>query len=275
MPHPTDRTYLQHVQYRSSAKLAARADLHARFSTNPTGWSFWAFNQLDLREGDKVLEVGGGPGWLWRAQRDRLPDGVRVVFSDLSVGMVREARAALVAEAHATPTGDDRFTFLNVDAQVIPLPDEAFDLVVANHMLYHVPDLPRAVAEMARVLRPGGRLCAATNGRDHLREMHALIRAFDPGYQGPFDLASRFGLENANTVLAPPFAAVEIRRYPDSLRLTEAGPLVDYVRSTWDAGQAIGAARAEAFETSVQQRIKAEGEIVIAKDTGMAVARRG
>ncbi len=269
MPHPTDRTYLQRSQYRGSSNLAARADLHARFSTNPTGWPRWAFDQLELQGGELVLELGGGPGWLWREQRDRPPSDVRVVFSDLSIGMVREARAVL-----ATLGAGGRFAFLHADVQAIPLPDAAFDVVIANHMLYHVPDLSRAVGELARVLRPGGRLCAATNGRDHMRELHALVRDFDPDYHGPVDLASRFGLDNAAAVLAPPFAAVEIRRYPDSLSVTEARPLVDYVRSMWDAGQVVDGARAAAFEAFVGRRIAAAGTLHIAKETGMVVARR-
>ena len=54
------------------------------------------------------------------------------------------------------------------DAQELPFPDDAFDVVVANHMLYHVPEPARAAAEIGRVLRPDGLLLAATNGPDHL-----------------------------------------------------------------------------------------------------------
>ena len=63
------------------------------------------------------------------------------------------------------------------DVQEPPFEDASFDVVVAAWMLYHVPDLDRAVAELARVLRPGGRLVATTNAADHLQEMLELAGA--------------------------------------------------------------------------------------------------
>ncbi len=58
-----------------------------------------------------------------------------------------------------------RVQFKEIDAQSIPFEDETFDAVIANHMLYHVPDRPKAIAEIKRVLKPGGRLIATTIGK--------------------------------------------------------------------------------------------------------------
>ena len=106
--------FLRNDQYRTSSNLSARAALHTGFSTNPRGWLPWAFDALLPHLRGRVLEVGGGPGWLWRQNLDRLPPGVRVYFSDLSAGMAREARAALPASA---------FTCLNLDAQALRVAD--------------------------------------------------------------------------------------------------------------------------------------------------------
>ena len=78
-------------QYANAGRLATRVDLHARFSTNPHGWHAWMFEQLGLRTGDVVLELGCGRGYLWRRNASRLPGDVRLVLSDLSEGMLREA----------------------------------------------------------------------------------------------------------------------------------------------------------------------------------------
>jgi ubiquinone/menaquinone biosynthesis C-methylase UbiE len=254
----TDPAYLQHDQYNTSANLAARANVHIRFSTNEYGWPPWAFDQLALRPGDRVLEVGGGPGWLWRENLQRLPAGVSIIHSDFSLGMVAEAHHALRAET--------RIVFANLDAQAIAFPTEAFDVVVANHMLYHVPHLPSAVAEIARVLKPTGRLCAATNGLRHLQEMMMLVSDTET----PLDrAASNFGLENAPAHLSQAFAQVEIRRYADSLWVTEAQPVVDYVYSNqW---RSAGVNRAE-LAARVQAVIDARGGFHITKDSGMAIA---
>jgi ubiquinone/menaquinone biosynthesis C-methylase UbiE len=79
----------------------------------------------------------------------------------------------MAAEAAAGLAGDGRFSMRRMDVQALDLPDAAFDAVVANWMLYHVPDRPRALAEIRRVLRPGGTLFSATNGDAHVREIDA------------------------------------------------------------------------------------------------------
>jgi ubiquinone/menaquinone biosynthesis C-methylase UbiE len=265
MSHIADQSYLQHAQYKDSANLTARANLHRRFSTHP-GFIHWLFDQLALQPGQRVLEVGGGPGWLWRENAGRGPDDLQVCFSDFSPGMVREARRALA--------GDHAFAFATLDAQAISAPSGAFDLVIANHMLYHVPDVPRSLRELARVLRTGGHLLAATNGARHLREMHALLREFEPRYVGrdPSNSAGLFGLENGPALVAPSFVQIEVRRHVDSLWITEARPLTDYVLSLWDVGGVIDASRADELNAFFQDKIDAAGGIHITKDCGVIIA---
>ncbi len=137
---------LREDQYKDSSNLRARGALHARFSTNPHGWFRWVWDHVDLPQRSRVLELGSGPGVLWTGELHRVPDQCRVVLSDNSAGMVREARERLRSES--------RFRFAVLDAQAIPFAAGAFDAIIANHMLYHVPDLSRTLSEIHRVLRP-------------------------------------------------------------------------------------------------------------------------
>src|SRR5207249_3671752 len=121
----------------------------------PESWPRWVFARLDLGPTADVLEVGCGPAFLWR--ENPVPVGWRVVASDMSPGM------ASVAKEHT-----DVHVVVS-DAESLPWDDGSFDAVIANHMLYHVPDLDRALSDFVRVLRPGGRLFAATNGRAHFK----------------------------------------------------------------------------------------------------------
>ena len=138
-----------HKQYGDLSNLDARVALHARFSTSPIDWQRWVFDQLALPADARVLELGSGPGWLWRGNVERIPAGWTVTLSDFSPGMVETARAAL---ADSKPA----LRFEQIDAQAIPFEDATLDAVIANHMLYHVPDRAAALAEIRRVLVPGG-----------------------------------------------------------------------------------------------------------------------
>src|SRR5262249_45839437 len=262
----TDPTYLRDEQYRTPSNLTSRADLHRRFSTAPGAWTTWVMDHLSLQARERVLEAGGGPGWLWRGNRTRLPTGVRVCFTDFSPGMVWAAR-------HGLPD-DNAFTFANADVQHLPLRAGAFDLAIANQMLYHVPDLPRAVQELARVLRPAGRLCAATNGAQHMHEFYALVHEFDTRYPAPDQIVRtiKYRLEDAIEWLSPTFARVEVRRRPDALWVTEAGALVDYALSTSVGAELAGSGWADGLGAFFQSRLDRSGGIAITKDMGVVLA---
>jgi SAM-dependent methyltransferase len=164
-----------------------------------------------------VLEVGCGPGDLWRANAERMP-AIELTLSDLSPGMLEAARAAVGAE---------RARFVEADAGALPFAEGSFDLVVANHMLYHVPERPEALRGLLRVLRPGGRLVASTNGAGHLEELAALT-----GHAAPRDF-ERFGLETgADQLREAGFVDVTVERYEDALEITEVEPVLAYVRSS-------------------------------------------
>ncbi len=274
MPKFTDSNYLQNDQYRSADNLNARIALHERFSVNPQGWFAWLWDVLaELPAQAKVLELGSGPGALWKACPQRIPAGWSITLSDFSAGMVDAAWRNLVTLGRG-------FKFEQIDAQSIPYPDETFDIVIANFMLYHIPDRPKALGEIRRVLRspdvvsgkPGGHLVAATAGANHLKEMNEWFARLDPtGEMAAF--RNPFTLENGLEQLQPFFSPIEIRRYPDSLRITELPPLMDYLRSTSSYGSA-----AEVLFTQLEQELTAElqakGEIHITKDSGLFLARK-
>jgi len=258
---------LRSGQYGNGRNLAARIGLHERFSTNGYGWHCWVFDQLALPEGARILEVGCGNGALWLKNKDRLHASLDITLSDFSVGMVRDARRNLARVPHG-------IRCIVADAQTLPFHDETFDRVIANHMLYHVPRIDAALGEIRRVLASGGRLVAATNGRDHLREIQALLDEFDARLAGEFNSLTHepFSLETGAAQLAPWFDSIEKRRYEDSLLITEASPLIEYVNSSLTAGPLLGSRLSE-FRAFVQRRLACEGAILVRKETGLFAAR--
>jgi SAM-dependent methyltransferase len=178
----------------------------------------WLFDRVAPPPGARLLEVGCGSAALWRANLDRIDPSWSLTLTDLSPGMIESARASL----------GDRAEYVVADAQDLPFADRSFDVVVANHMLYHVPDRPKALAEIARVLARGGVLHAATNGRGHLRELRDLV---GPGWSLN-RIVDEFGLENGAEQLGKVFADVRVERFDVGLAVTEVEPVLAYVRSS-------------------------------------------
>jgi SAM-dependent methyltransferase len=239
----TDPTFLRDEQYRDDSNLRARMELHRRFSTNPEPWHRWVFDRLDFPDAAEILEVGCGPAELWAQNCERIPEGWRLTLADLSPGMLETACEAL----------GERAEYRVADIQELPFADETFDGVIANHMLYHVPDVPRALAEVARVLRPDGVFYASTNGADHLKEIKRL-------YVNPEPWGFRF--EEAGEELGAVFGEVEADEFPDSLEVTEVEPVVAFVRSGLDPG-------VEGVEDIVRAEIQATGSFHVTKVGGL------
>jgi ubiquinone/menaquinone biosynthesis C-methylase UbiE len=257
----SDQEFLLTDQYKDASNLDARIQLHRRFSTNKYGWLRWVFDQFDLPLACRILDLGCGPANLWGENLDRIPAGWEITLTDFSPGMVEQAQENLRDSGRP-------FTFDAVDAQTIPYDDASFDVVIANHMLYHVPDRAKALAEMRRVLRPGGKLYTSTVGETHTRELFEMIGRFDP--EGKFKhVVPSFTLENGAAQLAPWFSKTTLHRYEDDLEITKAEPLVAYVMSMIEARSVFTDDRLAALITYVEQEIAAHGRIHITKDSGL------
>jgi SAM-dependent methyltransferase len=264
LPALNDRQYLK-KQYKDSTNLAARIQLHQRFSVSPYGWHPWVFDHFELPSCAQILELGCGPGYLWLDNRDRIPSGWEVILSDFSAGMLERTRLNL--------KGQPQIQFKIIDAQSIPFGVATVDAVIANHMLYHIPELPAALAEIQRVLKPGGHFYAATNGDRHLIEIAELIVKFDAKLDYWGKVGCSFRIENGMEQLSPWFTGIKLYRYEDALDVTEVAPLMDYILSGW--AQNIVAERRGLFKEFLSKEIEIKGGVFhITKDPGLFVCLR-
>jgi ubiquinone/menaquinone biosynthesis C-methylase UbiE len=262
-----NQQYLRDEQYKNSSNFMARVNLHARFSTNPYRWTSWLLDQIEAPADANVLEVGAGPGVLWRANKERVPQGWQITLSDFSPGMVAE-------EQHNLRDVAGNFRYEVIDAQSIPYDDVTFDAVIANHMLYHVPDISKALREIRRVLKPDGKLFAATNGANHMHELRELQRSYDKFVTSSAVSGLAFTLENGMDWLTPIFPNVTLRLHEDELVVTEAKPLVDYILSAWSFRHADEEAPVERFTAFVERALRDHGAIRISKNAGVFIAAK-
>jgi SAM-dependent methyltransferase len=190
---------------------------------------------------EQVLEVGCGDGRFSEQLREEL--GVRVVALDFSPGMA--AQAAL--RGLDTQIGD---------IQLMPWPDEQFDVVVANWMLYHVPDLDRGLQEIRRVVRPGGRLIASTMANGHMREMWDMV---GDGSDAP---ELEFSTDNGLEVLERHFEHVEQRSMAGHATFPDHAAAVAHIRTTLTRHHL------------AEQLPYFEGPLTVSTSNSMFVARR-
>jgi len=264
MPHAkmADPQYLA-KQYQDASNLDARIRLHQRFSVNKQGWHPWVFDHFKLPPRCRILELGCGPGYLWLDNLDRIPAGWEITLSDFSAGMLDQTRQHL--------KGSSQFEYKVIDAQSIPHEDAYFDAVIANHMLYHVPNRAQALAEIQRVLKPTGYFYASTVGDRHLIEIADLLVKFDARLAPWGRVTDSFTLENGITQLTGWFTNIKLYRYEDALEVTEAGPLVDYVLSGWAAH--ILEEKRDQFREFVAGEVATLGGVIhITKDSGLFVS---
>lgn len=265
----TDRDYLKDEQYRDGRNLRSRISLHEQYSTNPTGFYTWIFSQFDLPPTADILVAGCGPGNLWQHNKGKISANWRMILSDLSLGMVSEARLGLKDLSNVS--------YAAFDISYAPLPPSSFDIVTANHMLYHVPDVGRALATIHDLLKPGGVLYATTIGRTHLQEIANYISRAKgdpvPEANNIFQRSVKnFNLQNGRRQLLPLFASVECRTHPDSLEVDDPEAIIQYVESSpvFD----LSPDDLANLKVLLQDDLDSKGTIPISKESGIFIARK-
>ena len=228
--------FLRDVQYRTDANLAARQSIYAYQHPRVD----LAARVLDLAApalSGTIVDVGCGNG-MYLAELARRGFAGRVLGVDLSLGMLAVARQRLSGTGKAadggvqedsTEPGAPAVALANAEATALPLRDGVAGLALAAHMLYHVPDPAEALRELRRVTRPGGRVVIVLNGAGHLRQLRAVVaaaRGDDVKAMG-----ERVTLDDGESLARSVFPSVTRHDFVAELRVPDAGPIADYVRS--------------------------------------------
>jgi SAM-dependent methyltransferase len=269
----TDRHLLTKKAYATDEALVIRQRTHELYSVPKINFTEWVLDRIQWRGDEKVLDVGSGPGTYFKEVQSRIPHG-QLIAGDLSFGMVR--KAALHPQVG---------TLLNLDVQALPFPDHTFDVVLANHMLYHVPNLDKALSEIHRVLKPTGSVIAATNSQFNLPEFEQLIRrtygllgAIGPDVEAMRPTSYRFQLEDGPVKMSHHFFAVARYDLPAAFIFPTVQPAIDYINSmrairepqlprrvAWDDFISV-------LRDQIQRLVNHFGELVVNKLSGAIVA---
>lgn len=246
-------------QYASSNNLNTRISIHDKYSTNKQGFANWIYSHYEFPQAARVLELGCGTGSMWKEHGDLIQKCGHLVLSDYSDAMVETTRN--------TVGEHDNVEFMTIDIQDIPYEADNFDVVIANMMLYHVPDLAKALAEVRRVLKKDGKFYCATFGEHGIIEYLSKLLG---EYGVEDDVNKNFTLQNGREILQRVFADVERKDYEDSLAVTDVGDMVDYIYSLSSMTSLGDVPREKIY--SVLQSHTVNGVLPVPKEYGMFIA---
>lgn len=261
--------------YATEEGLEIRIRSHRRYSlaTEDVFHSMTA-RALQMKRPDRILDIGAGTGNWYRTIREELPPDVQYTAMDQSRAMVKALLLLTKEDPHAEA--------LIGDAEALPLPDAAYDWVGLHYMLYHVPDIRRALAEAWRVLTPGGILLAATNAEAQYRELREAHEAAIQTLGLPFDGIDvpSFTLESGGVYFpqAPDViriaAGLKFPTVQSALAYYASGP----IHHGLSAGDLDKPGTRERLLTvmgdQIQQVIEQEGHFTVHSDTGYFIVKK-
>ena len=207
-------------QYENAENLNTRISIHDKYSVNKQGFGSWIVSNYRITEGMRILELGCGTADMWKNNTSLINKCSELVLTDLSDGMINTSRKN-IGNGH-------NVTYGIVDIQDIPFEEKSFDAVIANMMLYHVPDLKKGLSEVKRVLKEDGRFYCATYGEHGI--VPYIAELLKP-YGAKESINKNFTLQNGKQILSQYFSSIEMLEYVDGLEVTNIEDMLDYISS--------------------------------------------
>lgn len=259
-------------QYKDSSNLEKRIRIHD-YSTSSEEWMKWVYGKMQIDSGNTVLEIGCGTGLLWVKNIHRLPQGIHLILTDQSEGILEEAKRNLAGYGELLKNRSITIDFRIMDANELSLEKESCDIIIANHMLYHVKKREECLRAIGQALKPTGAFFCSTVGKAHMRELDEMILSFDCRMERPI-FSNEFQLENAVPQLNPFFSKIERFDHENDLIVDNAEVIYNYADSYPGNVHFVLAQRGEEFMAMIRDKIEKEGAIFIHKSTGMFVCRK-
>jgi SAM-dependent methyltransferase len=262
----TGRDYLTRVQYRDDTNLAARQSIYV-YQQPRVNLIASVLDLAQLTGRETVAEIGCGNG-PYLAELARRRHAGRLLGLDLSPGMVAIARSAVPPAGVAVG-----------DAQQLPVANARADVILAPHMLFHVPDRAAAAAEFRRVTRPAGQVLVVLNEADHLAELlelatgaAAALGVGDPGIWDEHQRHVSMTLDPGQRLLSSAFDTVERHDFPGELVLRTPEPVCRYIASM-RITQALPDPAAFAAAAAARIPFGPDGTFRVKTHTGLLICR--
>lgn len=243
-------------QYKTPENLNKRLSLHS-YNINKEDWSQWCFNNMSFKEDSRILELGCGTGDLWYKNKESIRDDWSVVISDFSESMLQKCKNEIEKLGH-------NFTYKVIDIQNIPYEDNSFEVVIARHMIYLVPDIEKGLREIKRVLKKGGKAYITTNGREAMKELNMLMDKFDSSMGlGSNGMCYRFDNLSGKEILEKYFDSVHEKVFSGKVITDNPELIVEYKASSIKGREVLNGENKGRLRRFLEKHIEQNGNVEI------------
>lgn len=248
---------------RDASNLNEGVKLLDRFCSNDYSWYKWVFDNIEINDNDKVLEVGCGNGALWSKNMASINKTASITLTEICEEMIEDAIENIGAD-------NKQFNYQITDLSKLPFGDNSFDVVIANHILFFMKDINAVISEIRRVVKPGGRVYCSTIGKNHMKELEELMLSFSHNIRIFEDkLSSKFGLENGKEILNRYFDNVERLLYDSKYIINDCNGILEYIYSIPGNILEVIDTRKKEFEKYIKSSIESQGEFNITSSLGL------
>lgn len=237
-------------------------EYYEKYGAKQQDWYPWLFRQLQIQEGERILDIGGGYGLVWRRSFTQIPQNVQIVVLDKSPEQI-DLLQSFVNENRTLLKKGSSFTFENADLNQVSYGVAAYDCIVSLHMWPYVENKAAYLDRAFQALKPRGRMCANVNWRDYAQGLDGLLK----GFSRDLDIRqqSEKGLEYLQEIeraFRARFPGTDCRLYENELHISDSDDLYRFLLDRNAIGKQI-AGYGHEFIKYLDEYLKKEGEIVI------------
>lgn len=245
-----------------------------KYGVKQQDWYPWLFRQMQIQKNERILDIGGGYGLVWRRSFSKIPQGVRIVVLDKSREQINLMQG-FVDENRKLLKKDSAFSFVNADLNRVSYGAEEYDCIVSLHMWPYIENRKAFFDKVFRALKPNGRMCANMNWKDYMPGLEGLLKGFSRDLDiRPQSEKWQEYIREIEREFRAFFPSADCKYYDNELRMSDSGDLYRFLLDRGAVGKQIAGYGRE-FVKYLDEYLKKEGEIVIPSQAKLMIGEKG
>lgn len=264
------------IDFQETTKdLAKRIDIHTKYGAKDI--DKWMLDLIQLKPGNKILDVGCGSGKQCFSYYDYLNGNARITGGDVSEDLLRQAR-----EQDAKRKSGMKFVTLDFNKQ-FPFENDQFDFISCCFAIYYAENVPFTISEMHRVTKPGGRLFTTGPMPENKKIFYDIIKEATHRPIPVMPGSSRYSSEFLSTIKSL-YSKVDVHLFENPLTFTSVEPYIEYTRASMSEDRKLWGSFFQSkddFEKMIalitetaKRRLDQDGKLVMTKVVGGFLATK-